>query len=521
MVPTDASHPRPEEARPPTAEGSDLLSVLSGFLTGPKPRLLVLGGRPGTGKTSLLRALRARLPGPKLQLAYRLGDPSPATPYAPGPLSAGVSIVVTDAEGLDLEETPESLAAIPAAVAVKGPAGRIAVEGLPESIVRGIATMVSRGSGTLLIDEWDRSRQPTVGLDRDAVEVPARLAASGAELTERLAQTPVHTVAVILEPVAPDLKSIAEGVLHLGFLEWDGPPVRVLQVEKLSADVPLAAEQLFTLDEGRFYAPPRLPRGFAPPLPPIEDDPDPEVGTIWPGSSELAGAFGRLRHHGLTGLELARGLPNVFAELVWLPVVAHTLRSGGRVVVIPPVSTTPSRLCEQLGASVPADVLRRRLRVLSPVLDPRATSMPEEVLLPLPTPPEDRERVDDGRPKPVGPQLPEVYRFLTWGEPGRTSLFVISLDGLRAVAVVTGMKLEPTTLPLVISVYAGLPGFHALGLGRVDDPLAPAFIPTLTSRIRMESRDGLILLYGVEPPSPCFMVEWPRGDARYRLVRSA
>jgi hypothetical protein len=505
---------------PAAPEGTyDLLGELVAFLTGPSPHLVIVEGAPGSGKSSLLRALSARLQVPCVHMAYRSGEPTPASGLGGAPASAGVSVVLLETRGVQLEEAPASLAALAASLQPPTGGTQFDVEGLPEPIARALSAMAAKGRGCLFLDGWDRSSQRRMATDQGVGDSFHRLIASAGELNERLGAIPVNTVLAMLAPVSPALKSIADGLLTLGLEPWDGPPLRVLAADKLGSRAPLGTRQVFTLEGGKFYAPAHAPPGFTPPVPPLDEDRSSNEEGIWPGSAAFAAAYGRLRPHSLTGVEIAVEVPNVYGGVFWLPAVAHVAASGGRAVVIPPVSLTPSELCAQLGRLVPKAVLGRNLRIQSPLGSFGSGDVPAGVQLPPPergAPPSS----EDGA-GPIEPQLMGAYRFLQGAEPGRPVLYVIALDGLRAIAAASGLRLDPRALPLVISAIARLPRFHAFGVGRADDPLSPAFVPTLHRYLRLRMVDGQLVVHEAHPPGPCYLVEWGEPDGRYRLVRAA
>ena len=512
-----ASH-GPPTGGPSTPPG--IVEQLVAFLSDPKPRLLLIEGPPGSGKSSLLRELRARLPAPRLEVAYRVGEPGPGSAFSAERPAPPVSVELVAADGIPPGEDSQLLAAIPATRRGGGAASETDLAGLPEAISRALATMARLGSGTLLIDEWSRARSSSSDRVPPSRPPRSRLAATADEMTESLAQSPVHTVVVMLSPLSASLQSMADGVVRLGFEEWPGPPVRLLTVQKLNAPYAPEPRHPFTLDGGRFYAPKRAPPvAQRPPLPP-DDDPAPAEESLWPGSTAFAGAFGRLRFHTLGGLELTHSLPEIYAEPFWEPVVRHVVRAGGHAVVVPSAARPPSAVVARLAGSVPAAELGERLRLLAPSVEQLGDGLPAGVLLPLP-----------GRPAPapardatahaLAPQLPDAYRFLAETEPGRPALFLISLSGLRSLAAVAGLDLDPRTLPLLIQAYATLPRFVAFGFGAEDDPLARAFSPLLATKLRLDLLDGRAVLRATEPPGRAFLVEWPEDGRGYRLLKAA
>jgi len=85
--------------------------------------------------------------------------------------------------------------------------------------------------------------------------------------------------------------------------------------------------------------------------------------------------------------------------------------------------------------------------------------------------------------------------------------------------MIAGASYDPATFPLLASTYARLPGFYGFGIGTTGDPLTTALVPTLDTHLRVVERYGRILVFGVRPATPCFMLDWNGGDERYSLVR--
>ncbi len=522
MSPNPPSPPSPPSPTTPAASPGEpeLLASLAAFLTGPPARLLIVEGPPGAGKSSLLRALGGRLPEPQVRIAYRHGKPTPASELPGDTGSAGISIVLLDTRGVPVPETASTLASLPAADQPDPRTAAIAAPGTPEEILQAIGAMASLGRGCLFVDAWDRSSEAGAGTV-GAASAFGRLLASAGELSERLAQVPVSTVSAVLAPAPPELKSMADGVVALRSLDWDGPPVRLLVVEKLSARTHLASHHLYTLDGGTFVAPSRLARGFVPPVVLPEPDPEPEAETLWPGSTAFADAFGRLDRQSLTGLEMVGSVGSVYGEALWTPIVASVVTGGGRVVVIPPVDVTPASLYARLRESAPGAELPNGLRILSAAGPAGSGGVPEKVLLPLPghsAPIADRPLESVHALEPL---LPDAVHFLEGASAGHVALYVAALDGLRAITAVTRRDLDARTFPLLASSLTRLRGFVGFGLGRTDDPLTAAMLPSLELHLRLELREGQLLLHAAQPAGPAFFLTWAIGEPRYRLLRAS
>jgi hypothetical protein len=250
-------------------------------------------------------------------------------------------------------------------------------------------------------------------------------------------------------------------------------------------------------------------------------DPQPENPASWPGSSAFASAFGRFRDHALTGFEMSPLLPHRLMDIFALPAASHVLRAGGRVLWVPSPQTTPSAICTELLRFVAHDWIRERLRILSASGADRGLGDLQGVVLPV-----RMATGSAGDPRAttapaVGPAFPEAHRFLRDGVAGPPSLFVLSFDGLQALASVIGVAYQAALFPIILSAYVRLPRFHGLGFGRSDDPLAMAALPSAETHLRIREHCGRAIVFGVRPETQGFILDWTEDEGRYTLLPMA
>ncbi len=501
-APSDAAPP--PTARPGPARGApDLVDQLAGFLDQADPKIILVKGPPGSGKSTFIRSFAGRLDRPYLVLLYRFLTPAPGA-TAP----AGVSFLMIDPEGRFL---PEAAPASP-------PGGAPAADATAE-LTEAIGRMARAGRGCLIIDSWDRSTETWARSRGSAVRERPILSGSVPLTPERISELPVPTVMAMVGGLGMREESMADGIIEFTTETWDGPTLRVVAITKMRGEMTLDPRYLYSLEGGEFRCRTHSIPGFVPPTAAPDPDPLPDPSSLWPGSAAFAGAFGRLKTHALTGIEIPESSPGALPEVFSLPLAAHTLRSGGRVLWVPPTSTTPAHLLARLERYAPMDFLRERFRILSASgLDPSVGDL-KSILLTV------RTEVGEGRDlrpataQAVAPAFPEGFRFLKATEPGRPALFILHLDGLRALAKVSGAPYDPATFPLLVSTYVRLPGFHGFGIGEAKDPFTAAMLSSLGTYLRVVERHGRILTYGVRPSTPGYMLDWVDGDDRYRLVR--
>lgn len=384
--------------------------------------------------------------------------------------------------------------------------------------------MLAQGGGTVVVDSWDRASETVL---RELIPDPTAVYSFTFPVTEfaalesELVGMPVSLALGLVPEIAAPLQSIADMLIELAVVEErSGMRARVITVSKVRGASFATHDQLYAIEQGRVRTFPDLPPGFAPPGLAPEPDPEPSAEGIWPGNTALAQAFGRLRYGGLSSLTLSPECSDTIVAGVAAPVVAHVLTVGGRVVWIPAPSQRPSHVIASMRGRVPDEWLRERLRVLSPIGEDGALGDLGPVVLPL------RREFGAGRDlrsataPGVGPIFPDAHRFLRLAPGGGPSLYVMSVEGLKASAAAAEITLNAVTLPAVLAAYARLPKFHGFGYGRADDPLAGALLPMVDIQVGMEVRCGRPVLYGIKPRTPTYILDWPEPTRRLRLVPS-
>ena len=497
--------------------GFAILPHLVKFLGEPPPLTLLITGASGTGKSILLRTLLPQLTGPRAYVAYRAEAGGSAGGHASPDARPALSLLLVD-PGAPRHEEPSPASGEPTPPQPLAPAAPPDAEALPPVLAEAISRLATEGGGCLVVDSWDPTSEQEFRSQAAGPESIHELSAPAALLREKLRRLPLRVILVASSATDPGLVSGADGTVELGWEEVEGFRLRVVSIPKLRSTPPPESRYLYSLEGGSFYCPPQFPPGFRPPIGPPHPDPAPQEDSLFPGSQPFADAFGRLRFHGLTGLEVPPRFPSLVADVFLYPLVAHAMAIGGRVVWIPSPSSNPHQIASQLSRFLPPDFLRERLRVVSPQAADAAMGDLRSVALPARRAPSEGEPTSKASASPSGPIFPEAFRFLQGTLEGRPSLYVIYLDGLHALATIAGIPLTVETFPLIMGGYARLPRFHGIGFGRADDPLTQAVLAGVDTHIRLIEKCGRSVLLGMRPRTSPFILDWTDEGGRYGLV---
>ena len=512
----------PQPAAGPTTLGQsagqmDLLSYLIAFLSTPSPHVLLITGSFGIGKTSLLTALRRGLNGPWMMVAYRRNSPTAAGPALSEGSGPPVSLLLLDPEGTAQSGTSPGGAPPPYSLAFSPTADQAVGDNAPPPVLAAFGRLEARGRAYLFVDAWDRHIEAAF-----AGEAPRGAAvefvATSRTLRNLLGRLRVHVIFCVPDQVDSELQMLADGVVELGWEDQDGCRIRVASVP-IMRWTPLGESRFgFTLSNGKFCCPPRRSSAFSPRLGPPAPDPEPVEGTLWPGSVDFAQAFGRLRDHSITAFEMPPALSQEYMDVIALPAAAHVLLSGGRVMWVPSPQISPSYVCDELVRFVPRGEVIERFRILSASGSDPGLGDLKGVALPVRLAVAEGHNLHPATAAPVPPTILDAHQFLQQGRSDRPSLFVLSLDGLNAVASVSGIRFRPELVPFMLATYMQLPKFHGLGFGRTGDPLFQASILSMKTHLKFQHRFGRTLIFGARPETQVYMLQWTDEEGRYSLL---
>jgi hypothetical protein len=197
-------------------------------------------------------------------------------------------------------------------------------------------------------------------------------------------------------------------------------------------------------------------------------------------------------------------------------VVGHTIRQGGRVLMLPHSSTTPEDVLAGLKGSVtPEQFISHTRMILPPGPGPTGDSDLWRVVIPARKPGTNEPSQD--------PIDADALAFVQEGATPQTpGLIFVSLQGLMAVAAVRGIPLTREfglRLPEVFQTAIRGTAIHALVLARQENELVGSLRVIATIRLRGSIRQGQIFLHGVSPWTPTYVLAKGSENFPYELRR--
>lgn len=510
----DVVGPAPPVGLGDAGERSELPEELRAYLGLPGGHALILWGPTGTGKTTLAVELLRELKG-SLILVTPAGIGPDERLAAPVGRGAGPSILHLNLPSSRDEARPPIVGTGP--ILAAGFFRGSAASERPQWIERIVQAVDGAERAYIVVDHWRPGPSAPGGPRREDRELASTADSEVQALRVALEGHRAHLILLADLSPSDDPISSVDGAIETGYEALPKGRIRLLTLQKLRG-VPIggSTQYPYTLEHGRFRCTLPMPQGFRPAVAPPEPSPEQRPGAFWPGSRALAQAFGWLGYGSFSSVQLGEGIPDYVVTTIATPLVAHALAIGGRVVWVPLPSCLPEESAEELLRWLPKEALVAGLRFLSAGGDERNPIL-DRILLDLPALP--GPTAASGSAPRVGPAFTGAFKFLAETPPGRPALFVLSMDGLRAVAAVTGAHYDAATFPLVVARYAKLPGFHGMTFAPEGDPLGSSARGHAERVVRADFRHGRVFLTGVRPETLPYVMEWSASDPTLRLIR--
>ena len=485
------------------------------FLKAEGPQTLLVRGGPGTGKTSLCFEMLHEFEGRKLYVTCRV---APAKIRQDFHWLAGPDPV--DWKILDLTTRPSSIEEA-AKVLINANHLLSATEGndealralwLPGAIQEAWGQTDPNEPTCIVIDPWNAFVEQYADSGGQATTAVPSVREIERTLLNLIGRTRIHLIFVIEGPDQSLLDYLVDGVIVAERPQVGAYLERWLTLSKLRGVAINQPLYPFTLDGGRFQcvSPSLGPGGMVPAKP--ETDPLPSPGELWPGNADFARTFGRLRSGAMTLFELAPEVPREVPRVLLLPIMAQVLGDGGRVVLIPPPTLSHEDSYSGLRKLVSPEVLNERFRILGVFPTQEMTANLASVFVP----PARISWTKDGVTVPV-PDDP-VFRV---GSPDKKimNLMVVYFSGIEGLAQSAAAVLTREAIPGAAHITFGGAPVHLVAVGRAGDAYFGEMSPLAGSHIRIEGRQGRILLHGFRPFTEEFAMTQATEQSPYRLMR--
>jgi KaiC/GvpD/RAD55 family RecA-like ATPase len=487
----------------------ELPAELYDFSRRPAPQSILVRGPPGSGKSTFALALLESYRGRRFYISSRVSRPDLLRDHPWLAKNSGITIVDRASRADSLREAQKVMARAREMIRNPEEEPEFQTLWLPAPIQEVWGETGPTNPGMVVIDSWDALVEKYLGAPRPASEGAPDRAELERLLIEQMARGPIFLVFVLEREEQTQLDYLVDGVLETTWEAHDGRPERWLHLRKLRGTRIEHPSYPYTLEGGKFQC--ILPLSSRLKLRYSARDPAPEEipGSLWPGSTEFASAFGRLPVGALSTFERDPATSAAAVRLLVTPMVAEVLAGGGRVVHILPPNILPEEVWQTYQRFVDAKTFVRHVRLQCTAFAREVPPEIAEAIIPAPGP---------GGPS-SSPPIPETVAFLRSSDGGKANLAVIWISGLRALSAMRGTPYTPENLPAIALGYVAGAAVHVLYVGVVGDPLLESLQAIASKRLRLRSRMGRVFVHGEEPATPVYVLS--EGDERnaYHLLR--
>jgi hypothetical protein len=305
------------------------------------------------------------------------------------------------------------------------------------------------------------------------------------------------------------LDYLVDGIVALSQPRVDGRPERWLQIPKLRG-VPLdETDYPFTLFGGMFETLRPFPLTVTSVPAHAEPDPRPVPGTIWPGSTAFTTAFGRLPMGQLSLVEIEPGVPTEGVRLVLMPMVDAVLAAGGRILLSIPPTMNVRQFWELFEQRLSTQDLIRSVRVMVTGRPANTKEDTKAVFLSLP----DATTADSNL-------LKESIEFVNQlNEPDSPNAAFQWHRALKLLAQGAGIEYTPESAPRIAQQFLASNACHLMVLGHDGDPIFSTLGDMAMLYLRFQDRRGRVLVSGIRPRTPAYLLSYGVEPAPYRLIR--
>jgi KaiC/GvpD/RAD55 family RecA-like ATPase len=479
------------------------------------PQTLLVRGGPGTGKTSLCLEMLHEFAGKRVYVTCRVPRAKIEQDFhwmvGPDPVEWKI---------LDLTERPTSLEEAAKVLlnagtllsGVESESAALKALWLPGAIQEAWGETSPDEPALIVIDPWNAFVEQYAEAGARGSSAYPSISDIERILLNLLIRTKIHLVFVREGSEESQLDYLVDGVVIASREKPSAHIERWLTLSKLRGIAINRPLYPFTLDGGMFrcISTQAVSEELSPARP--EPDPRPTPGVLWPGNTDFAREFGRLLDGSMTLFELAPEVPRDVPRALFLPIMAQVLGAGGRVVLIPPPTLSPQDSYSGLSDLIPPEVLEQRFRILGVFPNPEFNRKVPSVFIP----PNRVSWTKDGITGPV----PEDPTFRDGPGAGPTmNLMVVYFTGLEVLAQAADARLTREALSGAAHATFGGAPVHIIGLGRGGDAYFGTMSPLASSHIRVESRQGRVLLHGFRPFTEEFAMVQPGERTPYRLIR--
>jgi KaiC/GvpD/RAD55 family RecA-like ATPase len=501
-----------------------LPSELREFLQLPGPQSLIIRGPPGSGKTTLSLALLEAASGSKVLVSNRVPSQELGREFPWLGHNGSSSIQVVDASDMEI-----SLHGISHAVAqaqdlvATSPGERSRLSEfltLPAPIQDAWSRLPNDAASTVVVDSWDALVEHYLG--RRAHDLEPRMDRAELErmLIRLMGRSPSHLVLVLETEAQSQLDYLVNGVVVTRREMVNDRLERWLQLPKLRGIRIANASYPYTVEGARFQcieplnAYGDIRRGHP------EVEPDRMPGFIWPGSKGFAEAFGRLAIGRLTLIEVGEEVPDYVAQHLMDPAAVHAVQNGGRVLLLPSPALSADEIWGPFEEVRQGGHLAECLRVLDVsgqlergLKNDSKGRHPSLISIKSIPPPDPARDPDDN----------EINRWLkggvVGGPPGLVTLYASGLESLATTLKIPITSETAAGMPAAIQTTLGGARLHILAVGKSTTPLFQPLKALASIHIRLVNRQGRVLVYGLKPWTPGFVLAESTNSGPYELLR--